>query len=853
VTAVVVGLLPVLQAQADGPKRSEFAISSATWDQSGRLTVRGTGDRRQEVVVNNALDADQTLGTDDIGRRGWKLRVGNPTPVPCRVLATQSDGQSAESDVTNAPSDCAPQTAQNPPTEPPGGPGDQPPAPSVSINSTSQNSLDAGVDPNTAGPVAEQPILGNSTHKVLAVNDLGMHCGDLDTRVASILPPFQVLLAQVLQMGDEPELLGRTQAEVTYSAASNPDDPILSNPDAFTGVAPDGTVYKTNFWDALGLGAYDPFYPPQVTPLANIVAVDDGLPVPNVETLYIGPDGVPGTADDATGKDTSLPLVERGHVEAVQHAMPGLADPYLLNEPELAEEFYADKPFFVNFPFGYVAEDLQWFEGAGVPFAAYDDFGRENAYPLVRVQAQVGGEVVATTDTVLPISGEASCKNCHSADLEVTADTPHAGSALESLPAERIADQFSDPALGELPVNVSIEYATDLNVLRLHDQKHGTDLENETPVVCQRCHYSPALDLAQVGPLGADHPDANGRTQVTQSTMSNVMHGHHGDTGLFPPIPAPVQNADGAVTNQAERLAALEQNCYQCHPGKNVQCLRGAMFNGDMLCSDCHGSITQVGADFSRDVSPDNPGAFELTGNFYDPNDPQPRVPWANEPGCGSCHTGDASDNLANTPGTLVNTADTNGNPDGIRLRQAFVTGDPKATPIVPTNKRFAEPAVPESFNGFDNPGAGNPQLYRVSTGHGGVFCEGCHGPTHAEWPNANPNANDNIAANQLQGHSGTLIECGTCHGDAMDNEITLEGPHGMHPVGEHTRFADGGHEDLAEGDPQACAVCHGPGDRRSNQGTVLSVAKADRNFQGLENGGLVLAGTPVGCATCHD
>ncbi len=28
----------------------------------------------------------------------------------------------------------------------------------------------------------------------VAINDLGMHCGDLDTRIASILPPFQVLL-----------------------------------------------------------------------------------------------------------------------------------------------------------------------------------------------------------------------------------------------------------------------------------------------------------------------------------------------------------------------------------------------------------------------------------------------------------------------------------------------------------------------------------------------------------------------------------------------------------------------------------------------------------------------------------
>ncbi len=80
----------------------------------------------------------------------------------------------------------------------------------------------------------------------------------------------------------------------------------------------------------------------------------------------------------------------------------------------LVKEHYLDKPFFVNFPFGYVANDVNWLEGAGIPFSAFDDFGRENAYPLVRVQAKnAAGTVVSTVDTVLPISGEASCTNCH--------------------------------------------------------------------------------------------------------------------------------------------------------------------------------------------------------------------------------------------------------------------------------------------------------------------------------------------------------------------------------------------------------------------------------------------------------
>jgi hypothetical protein len=271
--------------------------------------------------------------------------------------------------------------------------------------------------------------------------------------------------------------------------------------------------------------------------------------------------------------------------------------------------------------------------------------------------------------------------------------------------------------------------------------------------------------------------------------------------------------------------------------------------------------MEQVGADFSQNVSPSNPGAFVLDqGNFYDHTSNQPRVPWANEPGCGSCHTGDATDNLAGAVNSIVNTRDIDGNVDGIRLRQAYRTGDAKATPIVPTNKRFAEPAVPASFNGFDNPGAGNPQLYRVSTGHGGVMCEGCHGATHAEWPNGNPNGNDNIAAEQLQGHVGAIVECSTCHDpsafeDSGKYDLTMNGPHGMHAVG--SRAWNMSHKAARRNGGDNCRACHGA----DGEGTVLSRMATDRVLECKDNNGAMCAdegpqlfekGHMVGCGDCH-
>ncbi len=785
---------------------------------------------------------------------------------------------------------------------PPGG-GSPGPVPTTSINSTSQDSGAANVM-----VVAEQPKVVNGGYSVLAINDLGMHCGDLDTRIASILPPFQVLLAQVVKKGGEPEL-NPSGISLYYSAASNPNDPILSQ-GVRDGLKGDGSTYKTNFWlEAVEKGAYDPFYPggKGITPLSTGVFPTDpdvGLPVPNVEELYIGPDGLVDKCKVPSAGGASCD----GTLTAVQHGMPGVSNPYVANSPQRVKEFYGDKPFFLNFPFGYVANDVDWYEAAGIPFAVFDDFGRENAYPLVRVQARSGvtdtnqGTTVATVDTVLPISGEASCTNCHSTNADFT--SVHGAANRTDLPAQKlsdaglpVADSLDDPA-PDMPPNVSLEYASDVNVLRLHDLKHGASYVSPTgatapcaidasnpngtancltnkalvqnkPVVCQVCHYTPALDLAQVGPMaGAPGAEANGRNQLAHQSNSRVMHNHHGSItatdrngiAMFPDIPPPSQNAAGTVTNQDGRLAALENSCYQCHPGKNTKCLRGAMFNGDMLCSDCHGSMQQVGNDFSKNVQPTlsadgtkGPGKFILAKGFYDPNSATPRVPWANEPGCGSCHTGDARSNLASSNGVIKNLTDVYGNTDNIRLIQAYKTGDAKATPIVPTNKRFAEPGIPASFNGFANPGAGNPKLYRVSTGHGGLMCEGCHGATHAEWPNANPNANDNVTANQVQGHTGVIGECSTCHGAGWEPSSgdALGGPHGMHVVG-NTSFANGGHEHIAENNDSACFACHGGTSRRDSPGTVLSRAAADRTLSNEGRTVTVAKGQPVGCILCH-
>ena len=706
------------------------------------------------------------------------------------------------------------------------------PGPDVSINSTSQNN---STIPAVAVP--EQPVLINQAdYQILAVNDLGMHCGDLDTRVASILPAFNVAHAMVIRKGSEPEILDDTEVDVYYSAASNPVDPAVNPanpPPEFVASGP--SVYKTNFWGTVNNGVYDPFYPPVVTPLS--IPLDLGLPVPDLAFLY-----------PASGSPSLV---------ADQQAMPGMGNPYNENVPQLFKRFDTDLPFFIDFPFGYLLTDMDWFAADGIPFTTFDDFGRLNSYPLLRVQAVTKGgdptnpaHQLATIDPVIPVSGEADCKGCH-------ADVSNGGNGSATIgKGFTVITADQDPEYLFVPEAVSIEWAADINILRLHDHNETTSLATPTisstdptpasPIVCQTCHYTPALDLANFGPLGPESQfpgdtAANGREQRIHKTMSRVMHDYHG-TFITAQMPLPTDsardtNGDGYPEINAAVMDTLNETCYQCHPGKNTQCLRGAMFNGGMVCQDCHGGMEQVGDDFS--------GGLAVATPFPNGADLTKRVPWAHEPACMSCHTGDALDNM-NGDANVISS------PDGIRLLQAYQSNDATATPIVATNRRFAEDVVD-----------GKQVLYRLSKGHEGVFCEACHGSTHSIWPNVNPNSNDNVASNQLQGHSGLISECSTCHGDnafsisdfeELENG-QMKGPRGMHPVNDP--MWNEKHKEVDKPGRNSCRTCHG----QDGLGTVLSRTftertldcEVDSNANGCDNKKITVEkGTEIGCDLCH-
>lgn len=237
---------------------------------------------------------------------------------------------------------------------------------------------------------------------------------------------------------------------------------------------------------------------------------------------------------------------------------------------------------------------MNWFAAYGIPISPYDDAGKPNQYPMMRLMAtNNAGLVLAMTDIVLPVSDEMDCRLCHSS-----------GSGPDAEPSDGWVWE-TDPGR---------DYR--LNILRLHDQNNlmrpvyqaalsagGFNPEglyahatvNQKSILCASCHLSEALPGSGVEGI---------------PPLTEAMHSRHANV-LDPRNGMNLDASDNRVS------------CYSCHPGSETRCLRGAMgkavaSDGTMMmqCQSCHGSMSEV-------------GRSDRTG-------------WLDEPNCQACHVGNA-------------------------------------------------------------------------------------------------------------------------------------------------------------------------------------------------------------------
>lgn len=385
------------------------------------------------------------------------------------------------------------------------------------------------------------------------------------------------------------------------------------------------------------------------------------------------------------------------------------------------------------------------------------------------------------------------------------------------------------------------------------------------------------------------------------------------------------KQAQGELMLQFGDKVAMEDNCVLCHTGKTEKSYRDIHHAAGLKCDSCHGDMLAVGNVYPNEGYDANlmwAGAFgKDTHNNYgsDPvqnmlnSEPADfRRPWIDEPDCGSCHIGDANIKEGEQVGHPGHShALENVFSAGV-LKQSWHEDDASMRSMDPFNARFAVMPVkedrPEKATDHDGNSTYKPQplsqaLYRKSgdvhgSGANGLLtCSTCHGGSHAIWPNADPNANDNVTALQLQGYSGNIAECSVCHvkddfktglvattgprsvaqgyregtvvGPNAGGNAFLAGPHGMHPVNDEwwwknadgvvtddfkSKTGNGGwHSDMSykpgpDGEDQ-CAACHGA----DHKGTRLSKTLTARTF--ISDKGKTIkveAGQEIGCDLCH-
>lgn len=307
------------------------------------------------------------------------------------------------------------------------------------------------------------------------------------------------------------------------------------------------------------------------------------------------------------------------------------------------------------------------FMAGGIPLVPYSDDGSVNPYPVFRVTARdKGGRELISTKVVAAVSAEAGCRTCHGGPWRVDGRSG-----------------ISDETAG--------------NILAAHDKRSGTHLraqaESGKPVLCQSCHPDPVLK-AKGDPARLNLPAA--------------VHGFH----------APYLTGRG------------DDVCARCHPDSPTgatRCLRDNHAAAGLRCSTCHGFLEdhaltllkgeklagKAHADmYMEHLQPRRVASLDLL---------KPRMPWAQEPDCSTCHRGG----------------------------------------------HHPEAGEASAFNVWTENGS---QLYRERKDTTGVVpCIACHGAPHATYPtkNAFGAERDNLQPLQymkLSAPIGADGNCGICH-----------------------------------------------------------------------------------------
>lgn len=254
-----------------------------------------------------------------------------------------------------------------------------------------------------------------------------------------------------------------------------------------------------------------------------------------------------------------------------------------------------------------------------------------------------------------------------------------------------------------------------------------------------------------------EYTDADWNNRQPFQLAEIIAHNSNGVEVARNTVVAPVStemrcdncHADGMIDDIA--TGRVETNILTLHDNENSEDYPPGhttplMERRPVLCAECHASNALGAAG--------QPGIPNLSKAMHEKH--SERVPNTTE-GCYNCHPGPSTKCLRDVMSQQygMGCVDCHGS-------MATVAENP--------NPWLNEPRCDSCHT--DPQYAQNNALYRLSTGHGDVYCEACHDSTHAIAISSEPR--DAIKFINLQGHSGTLNTCTVCH----LTQPTEGGPH---------------------------------------------------------------------------
>jgi hypothetical protein len=155
-----------------------------------------------------------------------------------------------------------------------------------------------------------------------------------------------------------------------------------------------------------------------------------------------------------------------------------------------------------------------------------------------------------------------------------------------------------------------------------------------------------------------------------------------------------------------------------------------------VLCAECHASNALA--------APGLPGIPNFSKAMHEEHDGE--VPDSTQ-GCYNCHPGPDTKCLRDVMSSEYNMGctDCHGGMHEVSTNPNPWLNEPRCDDCH-TEPQYAQ----------------NHDLFRLSIGHGGLYCEACHDSTHAIATSSEPL--DGIKFVNLQGHAGTLQTCTVCH-----------------------------------------------------------------------------------------